>query len=237
MANQTNLDEGPVVRLIADLQADVASQLQELAIRMLANRNTALHEAIVLSNLLYSEAAKSGKVVVKQGNIQKIIALPTVPPEVARQYKTLRRRTNLATNAMNAIRIALDILKGLVLRGSPPSLDPPVLRLSAFLRADVAGQLQELAILMNANQNTALHEAIVLSNLLYSEAAKSGKVVVKQGGIEKVISLPKVPVKIAEESGTLPRGMSEDTDAGRQLEEAQTQPKPEPNDGDERRAT
>jgi hypothetical protein len=209
------LDEGPVVRLIANLQANVASQLQELAIRMLANRNTALHEAIVLSNLLYSEAAKSGKVVVKQGNIQKIILLPTVPPEVARIYKTLRRRTNLATNVKNAIRIALDRLSGLFPRDSPSPLDPPpVLRLSALLRADVAGQLQELAILMNANRNTALHEAVVLSNLLYSEAAKSGKVVVKQGGIEKVISLPTVPVKVAEESGTLPRGISEDPDAG-----------------------
>jgi hypothetical protein len=78
MTDEANLNLPQVVRITADISAGVASQLSEVATLMNANRPTALHEAIVLTNLLYSEAAKRGKVVVPQGSMQKVIYLPKV---------------------------------------------------------------------------------------------------------------------------------------------------------------
>jgi ankyrin repeat protein len=249
LPEQANLDTAPVLELTANLQANVAGQLQDIAVLMNANRNTALHEAIVLANLLYSEAAKRGKVVVTQGNLQKIISLPKVPPRVARNYGTSPKHTGIVPGLVNAIRIALDAIGGLIFRSAPPFLDPPTLKLAAYLRADVASQLQELAVRMNANQNTALHEAIVLANLLYSEAAGSGTVVVRQGSLDKVISLPVVPHEVAREFGTLPSEPSKATDAGRTAEPTSGKPEagsvtgpqaaelpPTPDDSHERRA-
>ena len=89
MTDEPNLNPPQVVRITADVPADVASQLSEVATLMNANRTTALHEAIVLANLLYSETAKPsspGYVVVKKNNIRKVINLPKVPPDTAKQF-------------------------------------------------------------------------------------------------------------------------------------------------------
>ena len=179
MADEVDLSLVPVLRLEADLPADVVGQLQDLATLMNANGATALHEAIVLANLLYCEATKRGKVTVRQGSTQKVIYLPKVSRKLVEIFRALPGRVG---------------------RPGGPPVSPagpvPVLRLVADLPADVVSQLQELATLMNVNRATALHEAIVLANLLYSVASKSsnpGKVVVRQGGNEKVINLPTVP--------------------------------------------
>lgn len=75
------------VHLVADLQPEAAKQLRELAAKIGGNMTTALTQAILLANLLYSEAEKGGKVVVKEGNRQKIIDLPKVDQEVAAQLQ------------------------------------------------------------------------------------------------------------------------------------------------------
>ena len=72
MTDEANLNLPQVVRITADIPAGVASQLSEVATLMNANRITALHEAIVLTNLLYSEAAKRGKVVVPKGACRRL---------------------------------------------------------------------------------------------------------------------------------------------------------------------
>jgi predicted transcriptional regulator len=196
----------PVVRLIADLPADVAGQLLELAARMNANRTTALHEAIVLANLLYSEAAKRGKVVVQQGSFQKVIYLPKFSREVAGKFGIPQGRMSPVMKAKKTVRGIFDSVRKLFVAETPkPLADPlPVLRLTADLPADVAGQLRELAARMNANRTTALHEAIVLANLLYSEVTKAdkpGKVVVKQGNIQNLVYLPKLSSEVAKITG------------------------------------
>ena|SRR5579859_4378626 len=73
----------PSVRLEVDLQPEAAKQLKELANRIGGNQTTALHQAIYLANLLYGEAENGGKVIVRQGNIQKPVDLPKVNQRVA----------------------------------------------------------------------------------------------------------------------------------------------------------
>jgi hypothetical protein len=206
MANKADPGTVPVLRLTADLPADVVSQLQELASLMNANRATALHEAIVLANLLYCEAARRGKVMVRQGSTQKVIYLPKVTPKLAESFGIDPGRPGIIMSVRNLVSRILGGIKKLLI-GEPPisSAGPvPIVRLTADLPADVISQLQEVASLMNANRTTALHQAIVLTNLLYSEAAKSstpGHVVVKQGGNEKVIDLPTVSPEDAQNFG------------------------------------
>jgi hypothetical protein len=229
MTDEANLNPPQVVRITADIPAGVASQLSEVATLMNANRTTALHEAIVLANLLYSEAAKRGKVVVPQGSMQKVIYLPKVPREIAEHFGIRQGPMSLATQITGKIRGTVSATRRLFGRGragptgpsdtdgsraggdsgcstGKTSLPPAVLvvRMTADVPADVASQLSELATLMNANRTTALHEAIVLANLLYSETAKPsspGYVVVKKNNIRKVINLPKVPPDTAKQFG------------------------------------
>ena len=229
MTDEANLNPPQVVRITADIPAGVASQLSEVATLMNANRTTALHEAIVLANLLYSEAAKRGKVVVPQGSMQKVIYLPKVPREIAEGFGIPQGPMSLATQITGKIRGAVSATRRLFGRGrarptGPSATDggraggdsggstggtslPPavlVVRMTADVPADVASQLSELATLMNANRTTALHEAIVLANLLYSETAKPsspGHVVVKKNNIRNVINLPKVPPDTAKQFG------------------------------------
>ena len=229
MADEPNLNPPQVVRITADIPAGVASQLSEVATLMNANRPTALHEAIVLANLLYSEATKRGKVVVPQGSMQKVIYLPKVPREIAEYFGIPQGSMSRAAQITEIIRGAVTATRRLFGRdragatelqatgggrarndsgggtgGSdfPPAV--PVVRMIADVPADVASQLSGLATLMNANRTTALHEAIVLANLLYSETAKPGSagyVVVKKNNIRKVIDLPKVPSETAKQLG------------------------------------
>lgn len=229
MTDEANLNLPQVVRITADIPAGVASQLSEVATLMNANRITALHEAIVLTNLLYSEAAKRGKVVVPQGSMQKVIYLPKVPREIAEHFGIPQGPMSLPSQITGKIQGAVSATRRLFGRGRAGPTRPSaiyggrvggdsgggtggtsvpsavlVVRMTADVPADVASQLSELATLMNANRTTALHEAIVLANLLYSETAKPsspGYVVVKKNNIRKVINLPKVPPDTAKQFG------------------------------------
>jgi hypothetical protein len=211
MTDEPNLNPTQVVRITADIPAGVASQLSEVATLMNANRTTALHEAIVLANLLYAEAAKRGKVVVPQGSMQKVIYLPKVPREIAQRFGIPQGSMSRVAQITKTIRGAVSATRRLFGRdragptGLPANLPVvPVVRMTADVPADVASQLSEVATLMNANRTTALHEAIVLANLLYSETAKPsspGYVVVKNNNIRKVIDLPKVPPDTAKQFG------------------------------------
>jgi hypothetical protein len=107
MTGEPNLNLPQVVRITADIPVGVASQLSEVATLMNANRPTALHEAIVLANLLYSEAAKRGKVVVPQGSMQKVIFLPKVPREIAKHFGIPQRSVSRATQIIEVIRGAV----------------------------------------------------------------------------------------------------------------------------------
>jgi hypothetical protein len=209
MTDEPNLNPPQVVRITADIPAGVASQLSEVATLMNANRTTALHEAIVLANLLYAEAAKRGKVVVPQGSMQKVIYLPKVSREIAEHFGIPQESMRRAAQITKTIRGAVSATRRLFGRDRAglPDIIPqfvPVVRMIADVPADVASQLSELATLMNANGTTALHEAIVLANLLYSETAKPsspGYVVIKNNNIRKVIDLPKVPPDTAKQFG------------------------------------
>jgi hypothetical protein len=78
----------PQVHLEADLQPEAARQLRELAGRIGGNLTTALHQAILLANLLYGEAENGGKVIVQEGNLQKSINLPKVDKRIAARIET-----------------------------------------------------------------------------------------------------------------------------------------------------
>jgi len=74
-----------VVRLNANLQPEVASALDDLANRIGGNRTTALHQAILLADLLYKEADDRGTIQVKKaGSAPRTVVLPKINPEFAR---------------------------------------------------------------------------------------------------------------------------------------------------------
>ena len=117
MTDEANLNLPQVVRITADIPAGVASQLSEVATLMNANRPTALHEAIVLTNLLYSEAAKRGKVVAPQGSMQKVIYLPKVPREIAEHFGIPQGPMSLPTQITGKIQGAVSATRSLFGRG------------------------------------------------------------------------------------------------------------------------
>lgn len=75
-----------VVRLNANLQPEVASALDDLADRIGGNRTTALHQAILLADLLYKEADDRGTIQVKKaGSAPRTVVLPKINPELAKR--------------------------------------------------------------------------------------------------------------------------------------------------------
>jgi hypothetical protein len=75
-----------VVRVNANLQPEAASALDDLAARIGGNRTTALHQAILLADLLYKEADARGSIQVKRaGSAPRTLVLPKIDPELARR--------------------------------------------------------------------------------------------------------------------------------------------------------
>jgi hypothetical protein len=75
-----------VVRVNANLQPEVASALDDLANRIGGNRTTALHQAILLADLLYKEADARGTIQIKKaGFAPRTVVLPKIDPELARR--------------------------------------------------------------------------------------------------------------------------------------------------------
>ena len=75
-----------VVRINANLKPEVASALDDLADRIGGNRTTALHQAILLADLLYKEADDRGTIQVKKaGFAPRTLVLPKIDPELAKR--------------------------------------------------------------------------------------------------------------------------------------------------------
>ena len=75
---------GQVVRLNANLQPEVATALDDLATRIGGNKTTALHQAILLADLLYREADDRGTIQVKKvGSTPRTVVLPKIDPNLA----------------------------------------------------------------------------------------------------------------------------------------------------------
>jgi hypothetical protein len=81
-----SMSSNQVVRLNANLRPEAAAALDDLAERIGGNRTTALHQAILLADLLYKEAADRGTIQVKKlGSSSKTLVLPKIDPELAQR--------------------------------------------------------------------------------------------------------------------------------------------------------
>jgi hypothetical protein len=75
-----------VVRLNANLRPDAAAALNDLADRIGGNRTTALHQAILLADLLYKEADEKATIQVKKlGSSSKTLVLPKINADLAKR--------------------------------------------------------------------------------------------------------------------------------------------------------
>ena len=67
----------PVVRITVNVSPEVAQLLEELAKTMQTTKTQALNQAITTAAAMYQAQAAGGKVVVKKGNIEQAVNLPT----------------------------------------------------------------------------------------------------------------------------------------------------------------
>jgi predicted transcriptional regulator len=67
----------PVVRLTANLSPQVAAQLDSLAALLRTTKTQALNQAITTAVALYRAQEAGGQVVVRNGNTQQEVDLPT----------------------------------------------------------------------------------------------------------------------------------------------------------------
>ena len=67
----------PVVRITVNVSPEVAQLLEELAKTMQTTKTQALNQAITTTAAMYQAQAAGGKVVVKKGNIEQAVNLPT----------------------------------------------------------------------------------------------------------------------------------------------------------------
>src|ERR1700728_2493041 len=73
-----------VVRLNANLQPEAANALDDLATRIGGNRTTALHQAILLADLLYAEADDRGTIQIKKSGLApRTVVLTRIDPGLA----------------------------------------------------------------------------------------------------------------------------------------------------------
>jgi hypothetical protein len=75
-----------VVRLNVNLRPDVAAALDDLADRIGGNKTTALHQAIMLADLLYQEADNRGTIQIKRaGSPTRAVELTKIDPGLAQR--------------------------------------------------------------------------------------------------------------------------------------------------------
>jgi predicted transcriptional regulator len=67
----------PVVRITVNVSPEVAKLLEELAKTMQTTKTQALNQAITTTAAMYQAQAQGGKVVVKKGNMEQTVNLPT----------------------------------------------------------------------------------------------------------------------------------------------------------------
>jgi hypothetical protein len=75
-----------VVRLNVNLRPEVAAALDDLADRIGGNKTTALHQAIMLADLLYKEADNRGTIQIKRaGSPTRAVELTKIDPGLAQR--------------------------------------------------------------------------------------------------------------------------------------------------------
>jgi len=67
----------PVVRITVNVSPEVAKLLEDLAKTMQTTKTQAINQAITTTAAMYQAQALGGKVVVKKGNVEQAVNLPT----------------------------------------------------------------------------------------------------------------------------------------------------------------
>lgn len=67
----------PVVRITVNVSPEVAQLLDELASKMKTTKTQALNQAITTTAAMYQAKENGGRVVVKKGNTEQTVNLPT----------------------------------------------------------------------------------------------------------------------------------------------------------------
>ena len=69
----------PVVRITVNVSPEVANLLEDLADKMHTTKTQAINQAIVTTAAMYDAEANGGEAIIKRGNTQQRITLPTAP--------------------------------------------------------------------------------------------------------------------------------------------------------------